>query len=118
MKSLLIAALALATTTACLPYSYETGGSITPEKVVIYVNIQPDLGWKWNNQYPAKFRIKYKDGTATAKHKFQDGKIKMELMLHKDAPETITIIASFSLCTPKVCRAFRNKEFTISFGAP
>jgi hypothetical protein len=120
MKSFLIGVLALATSAACLPYSYETGGTLDEANghVSVYVNIQPDIGWKWNPEYPATFRIKQDETLAPAKHSFEAGKIKMGVLLSKKIPSVVTVIASFSLCNKTVCRAFRNKQFNIRFGAP
>lgn len=99
----------------CLPYSFETGGKKDDKTFSIYVNVQPDLGWKWNNIYPSSFRVKI-DDSDHGKHKFINGKIAMEYFSTTKSTDVL-IIASFSLCTKKLCRSFRNKEFHIKLGA-
>ena len=115
MKTFIVATLVLAMTTACLPYSYQAGGTLTDTEARVRVDIQPDLGWKWNKAYPSRFKIKFKDGTATAKYKFTDGRIEMGILYSVPAPTSVVVVASFSLCTKTVCRSFRNREFKISY---
>tara|TARA_R110000824_G_scaffold11622_14_gene50977 strand:+ start:636 stop:986 length:351 start_codon:yes stop_codon:yes gene_type:complete len=115
VKIILILTLLLSTASECLPYSYETGGSADGAMAAVYVNIQPDLGWKWNEKYPSTFKIKYKDGVATPNYVFGDGKIRATFAPRKNDTSAVTVVATFGLCTKIVCRAFRNQEFKISY---
>ena len=113
LKGIIMAAIVAST--ACPPYSYEAGGNQVDKKVNVYVNIQPDLGWKWNSKYPAKYRLEFLDGKKTERYKFEDGKLKHILSALEPPVNNIKIIASFTLCSKTTCLTFRNKEFIIKF---
>ena len=116
MVKALIATLAMLAAPVCLPYSYETGGTRGDEETNVYVNIQPDLGWKWNTKYPARFKVKFPDGKITDYSKFMNGKITTSFLGVEETVSSLIVVASFGLCTKTVCTSFRNKEFKINFG--
>ena len=116
MKYGILLAFITLTTAGDVPYSFEATGVTTENVFSVSINIQPNEGWKWNTEYPAKFRIKFNEEVFSEYHKLDDNHLKGNFPWG-DNPKTksVTAIASFSLCTPIVCRVFRNQELTVRF---
>tara|TARA_Y100001963_G_scaffold152326_1_gene236944 strand:+ start:361 stop:894 length:534 start_codon:yes stop_codon:yes gene_type:complete len=108
--------LAVVSTTAGLPYSYQTYSSEGQDDgtVEVGVTITPNSGWKWNTKYPAKFKVRLADGTTTEPERFAGGEINKAL---KVSGET-TVIATFSVCDVTTCKVLRNQEFLFSLKSP
>ncbi len=74
-------------------------------------------GWKWNSKYPAKYQVRWLDGS-TPKYDFTSDGVAGILFpwgkTEANKPETVTVVVSFSLCTEQTCAVFRNQEIKIT----
>ena len=112
---MMVATMAAASPDA--PYSYSATADAHGELLTVYMKIYPDIGWKWNSKYPAKYQIKWSDGESIKYDFTSDGVAGIIYMWEKteeNKPEVITLIASFSLCTEQTCKVFRNQEIKIT----
>ena len=112
MINILFLSLAMAVSLADSPYSYQTYSATDSGSLEIGVTIKPNSGWKWNADYPSKFKV----NTGKSDNAWRSfGKKGITAVLdgsHK--LENVVVIANFSICNQTACRVMRNQEFRFS----
>jgi hypothetical protein len=91
----------------------------------VVVAIVPASGWKWNAEYPAKFKLSSADGVKLGKSEFstRSGDVQAD----KDATRlsvpgvvagagahSIDVTGSFSVCNETSCKIMRDEKFTLA----
>ncbi len=95
------------------------------EKGSVVVSLTPGSGYKWNDEYPAKFALKAGDGVTLEKADFSFKKKEIEitkkaaslavpLAIAKAGKQTIEFKGSFSVCNDTSCKIMRDEVFTVT----
>lgn len=93
-------------------------------KTDVAVVITPASGYKWNDEYPAKFKVEPPDGVKVAKTDYKQmkkeveiGKTEARLVLPVTLADTgsfeLQVKANFSVCNDTSCKIMRKELFKL-----
>ena len=105
--------------------------SVTPgelavsEKGTVVLSLVPGSGYKWNDEYPAKFKLTTPATVSLGKKEFsfknkdietdkKEARLSLPLTISAQGPQKIEVKGSFSVCTETFCKIMRDEEFSIT----
>ena len=106
-------------------FTLEPGAIAAGQDVVVAVTVVPAKGYKWNDEYPAKFVVSATDGVTLGKTEF---KAKAKDIVPKDklavfkvpinagtaGAQVLTLKGGFSVCNDTSCKIFRKKTIELT----
>lgn len=101
------------------------GELVVAEKGTVVVSLTPGAGYKWNDEYPARFALKAPASVTLEKAAFSFKKKEIEvtkkaaslavpLAISAAGEQTIEFKGSFSVCNDTSCKIMRDEVFTIT----
>lgn len=103
-----------------------TPGELTvAEKATVVVSLTPGSGYKWNDEYPARFALKAGDAVTLDKSEFSFKKKEIEvtkkaaqlavpLAVAEAGEQAIEFKGNFSVCNDTSCKIMRDEVFTVT----
>ena len=92
----------------------------------VQVTANPSVGYKWNDEYPARFKVTASDGLTVGKAEFKkkdfvlkDKKASLTVPLTAASAGTysLTLEGGFSVCNETSCKIFRKKTIELKIEA-
>jgi hypothetical protein len=107
-------------TTAVAP-----GELAVSEKGTVILSLIPGSGYKWNDEYPAKFKLTAPASVALEKAEFsfknkdietdkKEARLSLPLTISAQGPQKLDVKGSFSVCNDTSCKIMRNEVFSIT----
>jgi len=95
------------------------------ERVNVVIALTPGSGYKWNDEYPAKFTLTAEGALELGKARFSARKKELEistsaaratvpLTVTSVGPQTIRAKGNFSVCDKTSCKIMRNESFSVA----
>ncbi len=93
------------------------------EKGAVVVSLTPGSGYKWNDEYPAKFALTAPEGVALEKADFKAKEVEVSakaarltipLTVAAAGEKKIEVKGSFSVCNDTSCKIMRNETFNFT----
>ena len=97
-------------------------------QTAITITVNPADGYKWNDEYPAKFVVSAGEGVTLGKTEFKSKKkdillagkkatFKVPLTAANAGTIDLTLKGGFSVCNDTSCKIFRKKTITLKVDA-
>lgn len=97
-------------------------------ETTVSVTVNPADGYKWNDEYPAKFVVTATEGVTLGKTEYKakkkdivlEGKkarFSVPVTAARAGPFSLTLTAGFSVCNDTSCKIFRKKTIQLGIEA-
>ncbi len=109
-------------------FTIEPAAIIVGEETAVLVTVNPADGYKWNDEYPARFQVSGVKGLTIGKNEFKAKKkdivtkgkkaaFTIPVTAARAGPFSLTLEGGFSVCNETSCKIFRKKTIDLKIEA-
>lgn len=106
-------------------FTLEPGAITAGQEAIVTITVVPTKGYKWNDEYPAKFVVSAADGVTLGKTEFKAmakdivpkdrlAAFKVPINVGTPGSRALTLKGGFSVCNKTSCKIFRKKTIELT----